>query len=149
MNSTFVNVCGCLWKCSTALFIACVWMGYLGWSLLLIFAIIDQPVLIIYELCCVLQWALMTLLDPARSLENLIYIGYPDDPSSAIRVTKRRHLDRRKQQSERNVFQCFVFGPANAGKSTLMNSFLGRYSLEFLFLIANSLFPIFLKLYLL
>ncbi|XVF06106.1 hypothetical protein REPUB_Repub06bG0019500 [Reevesia pubescens] len=72
------------------------------------------------------EWALMTLLDPARSLENLIYIGYPGDPSSAIRVTRRRRLDRKKQQSERNVFQCFVFGPANAGKSSLMNSFLGR-----------------------
>ncbi|KAK8564861.1 hypothetical protein V6N13_020000 [Hibiscus sabdariffa] len=72
------------------------------------------------------EWALMTLLDPARSLENLIYIGYPGDPSSAIRVTRRRRLDRKKQQSERNVFQGFVFGPANAGKSALINSFLGR-----------------------
>ncbi|GMI94516.1 MIRO-related GTP-ase 1, embryo defective 2473 [Hibiscus trionum] len=72
------------------------------------------------------EWALMTLLDPARSLENLIYIGYPGDPSSAIRVTRRRRLDRKKQQSERTVFQCFVFGPANAGKSALINSFLGR-----------------------
>ncbi|XVF31320.1 hypothetical protein REPUB_Repub16aG0135600 [Reevesia pubescens] len=72
------------------------------------------------------EWALMTLLDPARTLEYLIYIGYPGDPSSAIRVTRRRRLDRKKQQSERNVFQCFVLGPANAGKSALMNSFLGR-----------------------
>ncbi|KAL5786601.1 hypothetical protein ACOSQ2_008993 [Xanthoceras sorbifolium] len=72
------------------------------------------------------QWALMTLLDPARSVENLIYIGYPGDPSSAIRVTRRRRLDRKKQQSERNVFQCFVFGPKHAGKSALLNSFIGR-----------------------
>ncbi|XP_022743063.1 mitochondrial Rho GTPase 1-like isoform X2 [Durio zibethinus] len=72
------------------------------------------------------EWALMTLLDPARSLENLIYIGYHGDPSSAISVTRRRHLDRKKKQSERNVFQCFVFGPVNAGKSALLNSFLGR-----------------------
>ncbi|XP_021282187.1 mitochondrial Rho GTPase 1-like isoform X2 [Herrania umbratica] len=72
------------------------------------------------------EWALMTLLDPARSVENLIYIGYPGDASSAIRVTRRRRLDRKKQQSERNVFQCFLFGPTNAGKSALMNSFLGR-----------------------
>ncbi|XP_007030854.2 PREDICTED: mitochondrial Rho GTPase 1 [Theobroma cacao] len=72
------------------------------------------------------EWALMTLLDPARSVENLIYIGYPGDPSSASRVTRRRRLDRKKQQSERNVFQCFLLGPTNAGKSALMNSFLGR-----------------------
>lgn len=68
----------------------------------------------------------MTLLDPARSLENLIYIGYPGDPSSAVRVTRKRRIDRKKQQSERNVFQCFIFGPKNAGKSALLNSFLGR-----------------------
>ncbi|KAI9186941.1 hypothetical protein LWI28_022501 [Acer negundo] len=72
------------------------------------------------------QWALMTLLDPARSVENLIYTGYPGDPSVATRVTRRRRLDRKKQQSERNVFQCFVFGPKHAGKSALLNSFIGR-----------------------
>lgn len=72
------------------------------------------------------EWALMTLLDPARSVENLIYIGFPGDPSSAIRVTRKRRIDRKKQQAERNVFQCFVFGPKKAGKSALLNSFLGR-----------------------
>ncbi|KAL6968329.1 Mitochondrial Rho GTPase 1 [Sarracenia purpurea var. burkii] len=72
------------------------------------------------------EWALMTLLDPAQSLANLIYIGYNSDPASAIRVTRRRSFDRKKQQTDRNVFQCFVFGPKNAGKSTLLKSFLGR-----------------------
>lgn len=85
----------------------------------------------------------MTLLDPARSLEYLIYLGYPGNPSSAIRVTRRRRLDRKKQQSERNVFQCFVFGPRNSGKSALMNAFLCRYLLKFIFLIANSFFSVF------
>ncbi|XP_004495731.1 mitochondrial Rho GTPase 1 [Cicer arietinum] len=72
------------------------------------------------------EWALMTLLNPAFSVENLIYIGYPSDPSSAIRVTRKRRSDRKKQQSERNVFQCFVFGPRQTGKSSLLNSFIGR-----------------------
>ncbi|XP_062156578.1 mitochondrial Rho GTPase 1-like isoform X2 [Alnus glutinosa] len=72
------------------------------------------------------MWAFMTLLDPASSMENLIYIDYPGDPSSAFRVTRKRHLDRKKQQTDRNVFQCFVFGPKKAGKSALLNSFLGR-----------------------
>ncbi|KAK4481500.1 hypothetical protein RD792_012400 [Penstemon davidsonii] len=71
-------------------------------------------------------WALMTLLDPIRSVETLIYIGYGGDPSSAIRVTRRRRLDRKKQQTERNVYQCFVFGPKEAGKSALLNTFIGR-----------------------
>ncbi|XP_045812749.1 mitochondrial Rho GTPase 1-like [Trifolium pratense] len=72
------------------------------------------------------EWALMTLLNPNFSVENLIYTGYPRDPSSAIRVTRRRHVDRKKQHSERNVLQCFVFGPMQAGKSALLNSFIGR-----------------------
>ncbi|KAK4378977.1 hypothetical protein RND71_000839 [Anisodus tanguticus] len=73
-----------------------------------------------------MQWALMTLLDPIYSVENLIYIGYAGGPSSAIRVTRRRRLDRKKQQSDRNVYQCFVFGPKEAGKSAILNSFIGR-----------------------
>lgn len=68
----------------------------------------------------------MALLDPALTVENLMYIGYPGDPSSAVRVTRRRRIDRKNQQSERNVFKRFVFGPKNAGKSALLNSFLGR-----------------------
>lgn len=74
-----------------------------------------------------MQWALMTLLDPIYSVENLIYIGYAGEPSSAIRITRRRRLDRKKQQSDRNVYQCFVFGPKEAGKSAILNSFIGRF----------------------
>ncbi|KAJ7977981.1 Mitochondrial Rho GTPase [Quillaja saponaria] len=36
------------------------------------------------------EWALMTLLDPAYTVENLIYIGYDGDASSATRVTRKR-----------------------------------------------------------
>lgn len=74
-----------------------------------------------------LQWALMTLLDPTFSMENLIYIGYAADISTAIRVTRKRRVDRKKQISDRNVFQCFVFGPKKSGKSALLDSFLGRF----------------------
>ncbi|XP_064951043.1 mitochondrial Rho GTPase 1-like isoform X4 [Musa acuminata AAA Group] len=72
------------------------------------------------------EWALMTLQDPAASLANLIYIGYTGDPASAFQITRKRRLDRKKQQTQRNVFQCFVFGSRNAGKTTLLNSFIGR-----------------------
>lgn len=77
--------------------------------------------------CLLLQWALMTLLDPAGSLANLIYIGYAGDPASALHVTRRRRLDRNKQQSQRIVLQCYVFGPRKGGKSALLNAFIGRY----------------------
>ncbi|KAB1206389.1 Mitochondrial Rho GTPase 2 [Morella rubra] len=68
----------------------------------------------------------MTSQDPQCSLANLIYIGYGGDPASALRITRRRFMDRKKQRTERNVFQCFVFGPKSAGKSSLLNSLLGR-----------------------
>ncbi|CAA3030895.1 mitochondrial Rho GTPase 1 [Olea europaea subsp. europaea] len=71
-------------------------------------------------------WSLMTLLDPIRTMETLIYIGYGTDPSTAIRVTRRRRLNRRKQQTDRTVCHCFVFGPKEAGKSAILNSFIGR-----------------------
>ncbi|KAL5068724.1 hypothetical protein RYX36_019611 [Vicia faba] len=72
------------------------------------------------------EWALMALLNPTFSVENLIYLGYSGDPLSAVRVTRKRRTDRKRQLSERNVLQCFVFGPRNAGKSALLNSFIGR-----------------------
>lgn len=72
------------------------------------------------------EWALMTLLDPTSSLAYLIYIGYTGDPSAAFQVTRRRRVDRKRQQSQRNVLQCFVFGPKNAGKSALLNLLIGR-----------------------
>ncbi|KAL1312223.1 hypothetical protein HN51_038816 [Arachis hypogaea] len=72
------------------------------------------------------QWALMTLLDPPCSVANLIYIGYSGNTAAALRVTRRRSVDRKKQATERNVFQCYVFGSKNSGKSALLDSFLGR-----------------------
>ncbi|KAL2535385.1 Mitochondrial Rho GTPase 2 [Forsythia ovata] len=72
------------------------------------------------------EWALMTLLDPVQSLANLIYIGYNCNAASALNITRRRSIDRKKQQTERSVFQCFVFGPKKAGKSALLMSLLGR-----------------------
>ncbi|XP_074303212.1 mitochondrial Rho GTPase 1-like [Silene latifolia] len=72
------------------------------------------------------EWVLMTLLEPAKSVEYLKYIMYGGDAASAIRLTRRRRIDRKKRQSERNVYQCFVFGPKKAGKTGLLDGFLGR-----------------------
>lgn len=68
----------------------------------------------------------MTLLDPRYSLANLICIGYRDNPSAALRLTSRRSEDRKNQKTERNVFQCYVFGSKTAGKSALLRALLGR-----------------------
>ena len=89
-----------------------------------------QNELLIYLLNCMMQWVLMTLLDPPCSLANLIYIGYSGNPAAALRVTRRRAVDRKKQATERNVFQCYVFGSKNAGKSALLDSLLGRCASE-------------------
>ncbi|KAJ0089407.1 hypothetical protein Patl1_32953 [Pistacia atlantica] len=67
----------------------------------------------------------MTLLD-SRTLANLIYIGYRGDAAKVFHVTRRKSADRKEQLTERNVFRCFVFGSKNAGKSALLDSFLGR-----------------------
>ncbi|XP_050238843.1 mitochondrial Rho GTPase 2 isoform X2 [Mercurialis annua] len=72
------------------------------------------------------SWDLMTHLDPKGSLSNLIYVGYSGNPDSALRVTRRRKVNRKKQQTERNVFHCAVFGAKKAGKSALLHSFLER-----------------------
>ncbi|XP_004493665.1 mitochondrial Rho GTPase 2-like isoform X2 [Cicer arietinum] len=72
------------------------------------------------------QWALMTLLDPLCSLANLIYIGYSGNPAAALRVTRRRSVDRKRQATKKNVFQCYVFGSKKAGKSALLDALLGR-----------------------
>ncbi|KAK1294991.1 Rac-like GTP-binding protein RAC2 [Acorus calamus] len=72
------------------------------------------------------EWALMTILDPAASVANLIYLGYPGDPVTSLQINRRRRLDRKKQQTQRNVFQCYVFGPRKSGKSALLNTLIGR-----------------------
>lgn len=95
-----------------------------------------------------LQWALMTILDPPRSLANLIYIGYGGDPAKALRVTRRRLADRKKQKTERNVFQCFVFGPKKAGKSALLNTLIRRsHAFTDHFLVMIPLIPLPYQLY--
>uniref|UniRef100_A0A0E0IG39 Mitochondrial Rho GTPase n=1 Tax=Oryza nivara TaxID=4536 RepID=A0A0E0IG39_ORYNI len=73
------------------------------------------------------KWTLMTLIHPSNSFANLIYVGYPGDFDSAFTTTRKRPVDRKKKQTQRNVFQCYVFGPRHAGKTALLQSFLKRY----------------------
>ena len=69
----------------------------------------------------------MTLIHPSNSFANLIYVGYPGDFDSAFTTTRKKRVDRKKKQTQRNVFQCYVFGPRHAGKTALLQSFLKRY----------------------
>ncbi|KAG0586008.1 hypothetical protein KC19_2G056100 [Ceratodon purpureus] len=71
-------------------------------------------------------WSFMTLLEPKKSLSYLIYLAHYHDLPSAFRITNRRRRDSRRQRSDRVVFQCFVFGATNCGKTAILNAFVGR-----------------------
>ncbi|KAL9358883.1 hypothetical protein Peur_047006 [Populus x canadensis] len=86
----------------------------------------------------------ITIIDTsARENHNgkLILDGFLSEVCSATTISlvaadsctscySKSAVDRKKQQIERNVFHCLVFGPKISGKSALLNSFLGRYCLE-------------------
>eukprot|EP00126_Sphaerothecum_destruens_P008364 Sdes_comp20184_c0_seq1m13447 len=72
------------------------------------------------------QWSMTTLVDVRTTLEYLAYLGYPDDSSTAIDVTRSRKIDLKKRKTSRNVFHCFVFGATGSGKTSLLRNFIGK-----------------------
>ncbi|XP_076053161.1 mitochondrial Rho GTPase isoform X2 [Oratosquilla oratoria] len=79
------------------------------------------------------QWTLWTSLDVHRTLEYLAYLGFcgtaDESQLSAITVTREKRIDLQKKQTMRNVYQCHVIGPRDAGKTTFCQGLLGK-SLE-------------------
>ncbi|KAK6462822.1 rho-like GTPase [Scheffersomyces coipomensis] len=82
------------------------------------------------------QWNLTTFLDYKSTLVYLAYLGFDEDMSvKALKVTKPRKSRQRQGKfyrqnvNDRNVFNCFVLGAPQSGKSSLLESFLhGSYS---------------------
>lgn len=82
------------------------------------------------------QWNLTTFLNHKITLEYLAYLGFDEGASiKAIRVTKPRRTRQKKGKtyrssvSDRNVFNCFVLGAPQSGKSSLLELFVsGTYS---------------------
>lgn len=82
------------------------------------------------------QWNLTTFLDYKTTLEYLAHLGFDDGNSTkALKITKSRK--RRKRQNtvyrqpvyDRNVFNCFIIGAPQSGKTSLLELFLkGSYS---------------------
>uniref|UniRef100_A0A0D9V7P4 Miro domain-containing protein n=1 Tax=Leersia perrieri TaxID=77586 RepID=A0A0D9V7P4_9ORYZ len=72
------------------------------------------------------KWSLMTLLHPSNSFANLIYVGYSGNFGSAFTTMRKRRVDRKKQQTQRNVFHCYVIGSEGAGKTAFLQSFVKR-----------------------
>lgn len=90
------------------------------------------------------QWSMTTFLDYRTTLEYLGYFGYGDrvertdkrsgeEPTTtALRVTRQRKTRKRDGRvyrasvADRTVFNCFILGARGCGKTSLLESFLGR-----------------------
>jgi hypothetical protein len=69
---------------------------------------------------------MITLLKHRTTLTYLAYLGYPEESrTSALLITRPRKYDRRRGESSRNVFLCYVCGAAGSGKTSLLRSFAG------------------------
>ncbi|VDP06725.1 unnamed protein product [Soboliphyme baturini] len=74
-------------------------------------------------------WMLTTLLDYNQMFEYLAYFGYNDavhNQTSAVTVTRDKRTDWQKKFTERNVFRCQVIGSKDAGKTSLLQGFIGN-----------------------
>ncbi|VDK43175.1 unnamed protein product [Anisakis simplex] len=74
-------------------------------------------------------WILTTFMNVSLTMELLAYLGFNMRHQSqidAIKVTRDRRIDLFEKSTTRNVFQCHVIGPKNAGKTAFIQSFLGR-----------------------
>ncbi|XP_053348760.1 mitochondrial Rho GTPase 1-A isoform X1 [Clarias gariepinus] len=77
------------------------------------------------------QWTLTTYMDVQRCLEYLGYLGYSiiheqESQAAAITITRNKHIDLQKKQTQRSVFRCNVLGARGSGKSGFLQAFLGR-----------------------
>eukprot|EP00181_Compsopogon_caeruleus_P003060 CAMPEP_0184680684 /NCGR_PEP_ID=MMETSP0312-20130426/3577_1 /TAXON_ID=31354 /ORGANISM="Compsopogon coeruleus, Strain SAG 36.94" /LENGTH=528 /DNA_ID=CAMNT_0027130963 /DNA_START=577 /DNA_END=2163 /DNA_ORIENTATION=+ len=72
------------------------------------------------------RWIISLLDDSSSALMTLVYIGYPDPPSTAITVSKSRRRDRRSREVTRNVFRCYVLGSPKSGKTELVRGLVGH-----------------------
>jgi Ras family protein T1 len=60
--------------------------------------------------------SMTTLLDYKTTLSYLAYLGFEDDTRTALKVTRSRKVDRKRNKVQRNVFLAYVFGAAGSGK---------------------------------
>ncbi|KAI5293963.1 ERMES complex Ca(2+)-binding regulatory GTPase gem1 [Ascosphaera acerosa] len=99
------------------------------------------------------QWSMTTFKNPHTTLEYLAYLGFEgaasgagrhgnssaggsgvspatapsnSNTTAALKITKARKNRRRPGRVGRNVVMCHLLGPANSGKSTLLDALLSR-----------------------
>lgn len=82
------------------------------------------------------QWSMTTFLSPKTTLEYLAYLGFesPDksnrSTTAALKITKARKYRRKSGRVQRNVVFAQVLGAPHSGKSCVLDTFLGRLSLD-------------------
>lgn len=78
------------------------------------------------------QWSMTTFMSPKTTLEYLAYLGFEStdranlNTTAALKLTRARKRRRRPGRTGRNVIFANVLGASQAGKSYLLDSFLGR-----------------------
>lgn len=83
------------------------------------------------------QWSMTTYLDHKTTLTYLGYLGFESDSrqgavTSALKITRPRKIRQKNKHryrmslSDRTVFNCFVVGAPQSGKTSLLESFLGK-----------------------
>lgn len=83
------------------------------------------------------QWSMTTFLDYKTTSAYLGYFGFESKTSnsstvSALNITKSRRFKKRNGKlyrssvNDRTVFNCFIVGASGCGKTSLLESFLGR-----------------------
>ncbi|OUM55869.1 hypothetical protein BVG19_g5479 [[Candida] boidinii] len=90
------------------------------------------------------QWSMTTYLDYKTTLAYLGYLGFEGNKSKngalnttvALNITKQRKLRKRNGKTyrspikDRTVFNCYILGASGCGKTSLIESFLGRHYSE-------------------
>ncbi|CCE64502.1 hypothetical protein TPHA_0H02990 [Tetrapisispora phaffii CBS 4417] len=78
------------------------------------------------------QWSMTTFLDYKITTAYLVYFDFQEDAKIALQITKPRKFRWRNGKyyrstvNDRKVFNCLLIGKSNCGKTSLLESFLGR-----------------------
>lgn len=72
------------------------------------------------------RWAMYIHESPNDALLSLMYLGYGEEPSTAVSVTKSRKRDRYNRTISREVFHILVLGDDYAEKSDIIRGLSGQ-----------------------
>uniref|UniRef100_A0AC35U6Z5 Mitochondrial Rho GTPase n=1 Tax=Rhabditophanes sp. KR3021 TaxID=114890 RepID=A0AC35U6Z5_9BILA len=74
-------------------------------------------------------WTMNTFLNVSQTMENLAYLGFNVKhvcQLEALVITRDRRVDIEEKETQRNIFQCHVFGPKDAGKTAFIHSITNK-----------------------